>query len=141
MGFRTATDAVEWRKSLTPNRTRAFEPVAILTQLSLNLIFLIPFYLHSLPEQSANCVKTYTKAFHSMVLHPVACVTRFTVNAVQRNNFLCVYLYSFYYCCHSMYRNRACHSNTHVRLMLSSPNACLIITRVSVALFRDLHKI
>jgi hypothetical protein len=31
--------------------------------------------------------------------------------------------------------NRACHSNTHVRLMLSSLNACLIITRVTVALF------
>jgi hypothetical protein len=29
--------------------------------------------------------------------------------------------------------NRACHSNTRLRLMLSSPNACLI--RVSVALF------
>jgi hypothetical protein len=28
-----------------------------------------------------------------------------------------------------------------VRLMLSSPNACLTIGRVSVALFRDLHKI
>jgi hypothetical protein len=31
--------------------------------------------------------------------------------------------------------NRVCHSNTHVRLILSSLNACLIITRVTVALF------
>jgi hypothetical protein len=31
--------------------------------------------------------------------------------------------------------NRACHSNTHVRLMFSSVNACLIIARVSIALF------
>jgi hypothetical protein len=31
--------------------------------------------------------------------------------------------------------NRACHSNTHVRLTLSSPNACVIIAKVSVALF------
>jgi hypothetical protein len=31
--------------------------------------------------------------------------------------------------------NRACHSNTHVRLMFSSPNACLITVRVSAALF------
>jgi hypothetical protein len=31
--------------------------------------------------------------------------------------------------------NQACHSNTRVWLMLSSPNACLIIARVSVTLF------
>jgi hypothetical protein len=31
--------------------------------------------------------------------------------------------------------NRACHSNTHVWLVLSFPNACLIIVRVSFALF------
>jgi hypothetical protein len=37
--------------------------------------------------------------------------------------------------------NRECHLNTSVWLMLSSPNACLIIARVSVALFPDLHKI
>jgi hypothetical protein len=28
-----------------------------------------------------------------------------------------------------------CHSNTHLPLMLSSPNACLIIARVSITLF------
>jgi hypothetical protein len=31
--------------------------------------------------------------------------------------------------------NRACHSNTRVQLMLSSPNTCLIIAIVSIALF------
>jgi hypothetical protein len=31
--------------------------------------------------------------------------------------------------------NRACHSNSRVRFMLSSPNACLITVKVSVALF------
>jgi hypothetical protein len=31
--------------------------------------------------------------------------------------------------------NRACHSNTRVRLKLSSPSACIIIARISVALF------
>jgi hypothetical protein len=30
--------------------------------------------------------------------------------------------------------NRACHSNTRVRLMLASPNACLITVKVSVAI-------
>jgi hypothetical protein len=35
--------------------------------------------------------------------------------------------------------NQGCHSNTRVRLMLSSPNACLIIAGVSIALLRDLH--
>jgi hypothetical protein len=32
----------------------------------------------------------------------------------------------------------ACHSNTHVRLMFSSPNACLIIARPFVALFPEI---
>jgi hypothetical protein len=31
--------------------------------------------------------------------------------------------------------NRACHSNNGARLMHSSPNACLMIARVSIALF------
>jgi hypothetical protein len=35
--------------------------------------------------------------------------------------------------------NRACHSNTHVQLMLFSLNACLIIARVSVALFSEIY--
>jgi hypothetical protein len=30
--------------------------------------------------------------------------------------------------------NRACYSNTRVRIILSSPNACLIIARVSAIL-------
>jgi hypothetical protein len=30
--------------------------------------------------------------------------------------------------------SRACHSNIRVRPMLSSPNACLIIARVSIAI-------
>jgi hypothetical protein len=37
--------------------------------------------------------------------------------------------------------NQACHANTFVWLKLSSPNVCLIIARVTVALFRDFHKI
>jgi hypothetical protein len=32
--------------------------------------------------------------------------------------------------------NRACHSNTRVWIMVSSPNTCLTITRVSVALLK-----
>jgi hypothetical protein len=36
---------------------------------------------------------------------------------------------------------RLSHSNTRVRLELSSPNACLIVARVFVALSRDLYKI
>jgi hypothetical protein len=36
---------------------------------------------------------------------------------------------------------RACHSNTSIRLMLSSPKVYLIIARISVRLFSDLHKI
>jgi hypothetical protein len=35
----------------------------------------------------------------------------------------------------AVHLNRACHSNTPAWLMLSSPNVCLIIARVSTTLF------
>jgi hypothetical protein len=74
---------------------------------------------------------------HSSMRNCLLCQDKFVVRNplhVKENDYALDFALHLYRLFRSAL-NRSCHSNSRVRLMLSSPNSCLIIARVSIALF------